>query len=101
MTETNPTTPPQSQRIRRGFRLLALTIGLATLFFWSLKGGHTGWTQNQVPIKQTDEITGIEYITYEQRFVPGIDLLGAGLGLAAGVLAVSFLVQRKTKTTNS
>lgn len=69
---------------------------VGTVAFWALKGAHRGWSQNQVPTKQTDEITGIEFVTYEQRFVPGVEFLAGGFGLGAGLFALSFLVQRKT-----
>lgn len=97
-----PAQPTSAQRrpIRAGLRMLAVGALVATLGFWAAKGAHTGWTQNQVPMKQTDEVTGIEYVTYEKRYVPGVDFLGLGGSLAAGLFVVSFLVQRKTTTSS-
>ncbi len=83
--------------LRRLSRLAAAVVLIAVVGFWMLKGAHTGWSQNQVPIKQTDEITGIDYITYEKRFVPGVEFLGAGVGLAAGLFAASLLFKRKNQ----
>jgi hypothetical protein len=94
--QTNASKPSAA---RLGLRVAALIVLLATVGFWAAKGAHTGWTQNQVPVKQTDEITGIEFVTYEDRFVPGVEFLGAGTGLAAGLFVVSLFFKRKT--TNS
>jgi len=90
-------TPSSAKRPRRhGLRLAALVVLLVSAGFWAAKGAHTGWTMNQVPSKNTDEITGIEFVTYEQRYVPGLDFIGLGAGAAAALFAVSFLVPRKT-----
>jgi hypothetical protein len=40
---------------------------------------------------KTDEITGIEYPVWKEKFVPGVDFLAAGSGLSLVLLAVSFL----------
>lgn len=98
---TSPRTTTQPRRLRRAFRIAALVVLVTGTGFWATKGAHTGWSMNQVPVKQTDEITGIEFVTYEKRFVPGVDFLGAGVGLAAGLFALSFLVQRKTINPSS
>jgi hypothetical protein len=81
---------------RRGLRLAALVVLVVGGGFWAAMGAHRGWSMDQVPVKQTDEITGLEYVTYEDRYVPGVDFLGLAGGLAAGLFAVSFFVQRKT-----
>jgi hypothetical protein len=91
-----PEAAPKSGRGRQTLRGIAALLMLATLVFWAAKGAHTGWSKDQVPIKQTDEVTGIEFVTYEERFVPGVEFLAAGAGLAAGLFALSFLVQRKS-----
>lgn len=88
---------PKPAPVRRGFRLVALALLLGTLGFWAAKGAHRGWTQNQVPTTQKDEVTGLDYVTYEKRFVPGIDILAGGIGIAAGLFAISFFVQRQSK----
>jgi hypothetical protein len=93
--------PSKPQPVRLALRLAALILFLGTIGFWAAKGAHTGWSQNQVPVKQTDEITGIEFVTYEQRFVPGVEFLGAGTGLAAGLFAVSLFFKRKSNNPAS
>ena len=80
----------------RILRLLALVLALATTAIWAAKGAHTGWSQDRVPVRQVDEITGLEHITYEDRYVPGLEVLGAGLGLAGLLLTVAVFLPRKS-----
>lgn len=88
---------PSSVRssLRRASRWLALAILAGSVIFWIAKGSHRGWSQDRVPIPQLDEITGIEYVTYEERFVPGIDWLAGGIGAAVVVFAASFFIRSK------
>jgi hypothetical protein len=88
-----------SWRLR--IRILAVVLALAVTVFWAAKGANRGWTQNQVPVKELDEITGLEKITYEKRYVPGLDVLGGGLCAAFFLAAVSFLPKRKAGVANS
>jgi hypothetical protein len=96
MTAAGQNTSSQAHPARLALRVTALVLLISTISFWTLKGAHPGWSQNQVPMKQTDEITGIEFVTYEQRFVPGVDFLAAGTGLAAGFFVVSLFFKRKS-----
>lgn len=86
-------------RLRQITRWLALIIFAGTAVFWVVKGAHRGWSQNRVPMAQVDEITGIEYVTYEERFVPGIDVLLAGTGIATGLFVASLFFRSKTTTS--
>lgn len=97
-TSGSATKPPLLPTV---LRVVAAMLLVATVGFWAAKGARTGWTMNQVPVKQTDEITGIEFVTYEERFVPGIEFLGGGTGLAAGLFVVSLLFKRKTTNPSS
>jgi hypothetical protein len=84
--------------MRTAARLVALVLMIGALVFWGSAGANRGWTKTSVPVRAMDEITGIEAITYEKRFVPGVDFLGAaGLG-AVGLTAVSFLFRKRIKT---
>ena len=69
----------------------ALLTLLGSIGYWLAMGAHRGWSQNRVPVSQTDEVTGVAFTTYENRFVPGIDVLGAGVALAAFLFALSFI----------
>ena len=44
-----------------------------------------------MPVSQTDEVTGVAFTTYENRFVPGLDVLGAGVALSAFFFTLSFI----------
>jgi len=81
------------------FRLLALAALISAVATWLATGANRGWTKTSVPRKILDEVTGIEGITYEKRFVPGLDFLGAAL-LGAGFLAgISFLFRPHSNHT--
>jgi len=75
-------------------RMAALLLFMTGLGLWLARGSHRGWTKTSVEVKSVDEITGLEGITYERRFVPGLDFLGA-VTLGAGVLAAAALMIRK------
>ncbi len=81
------------------FRTVALGFVLAGCGFWLAAGANRGWTKNSVPTKNMDQVTGIEGVTYEKKFVPGVDFLGAVLTGAGILLAASFRFRNK-KTAN-
>jgi hypothetical protein len=67
------------------------------IIFWAAAGANRGWTKTRIPIKIVDAVTGLEGIQWQDKFVPGVDFLGAAL-LGAGVLAgISLFVPRKSK----
>ncbi|MGO8930747.1 MAG: hypothetical protein ACLQU3_28140 [Limisphaerales bacterium] len=76
-------------------RAVAAILILAAAGIWFAAGANRGWTKTGVPVKRTDEITGITVDDYQRRFIPGIDFLGASL-LGSGILAgASFLFRTK------
>lgn len=82
-------------------RRLAVGIVIAAIGYWITTGANRGWTKNQVPIKTLDDVTGIEGVTYQKKFVPGVDfLVGAAL---AGCLCfgLSFLFRTKPAPQSS
>jgi hypothetical protein len=79
-------------------RILALVLALAAAATWLATGGNRGWTKTSVPVKTVDEITGLEAVNYEKRFVPGLDFLGAAL-LGASLLAGGAFLFRNKQTT--
>ena len=81
--------------MKRFLRSLALFVVLAAAATWLATGANRGWTKTSVPLKTLDEVTGIEGITYQARFLPGVDFLGAAFG-GAGLLAGASLFFRKT-----
>ena len=84
--------------MKRILKILGLTIAVAAGALWASAGGHRGWTQTSVPVKTLDEVTGIEGITYQRRFIPGLDFLGAAL-LGGSILAGASLIF-PNRTTN-
>ena len=65
--------------------------------FWLASGANRRWTKTSVPVRTLDEVTGLEGIDYRNRFVPGLDFLGAVL-LGAGALAgVSRIIRNQRK----
>ena len=58
---------------KRSLRILAATLILAALGLWLARGANRGWTKTSVPVKRTDEITGIAVDDYKKSFVPGLD----------------------------
>ena len=76
----------------------ALVIALGSVSLWLASGPNRGWTKTSVPVKHVDEVTGIEAVEYQRRFVPGVDFLSASL-LAAGVLGgAAFLFRNRQPT---
>lgn len=81
--------------MKKILQFIALALFATTVGYWATKGAHTGWSQNRVPVTKNDEITGITYTVYEDRFVPGVDALAAGVGLAGGFFAASLFFRPK------
>ena len=82
--------------MKRILQLLALLVVLAAAITWLAAGANRGWTKTSRPVKNLDEVTGIECITYPKTFLPGVDFLGASL-VGAGLLAGASLFFRNTK----
>ena len=77
-------------------RILAAIIVTAACIVWLATGANRGWTKTTVPVKSVDEITGIEGITYERRFVPGLEFLGGACLVAVVLAGASLLFCNKT-----
>lgn len=77
-------------------RLAAALILTGTTIWWIQAGQNTGWTKNKVAVEKKDDITEIVYFEYEDRLVPGVDIL-AGAATAALLLGgLSLLGRRKS-----
>jgi hypothetical protein len=77
--------------MRRTLRFLSVILTVAAALLWLVLGANRGWTRTSVPVKTVDEVTGIEGIQYQKKFVPGLELLGGAL-LGAGLLAGASLL---------
>jgi hypothetical protein len=82
-------------------RLLALALFLGAIAYWAATGANRGWTKNQVEIKTVDEVTGIEGVTYQKKFIPGVEFLAAAVGVAAVLAGASFLFRTKSALQTS
>jgi hypothetical protein len=83
--------------LKKILRLVALILMVGSLAFWAVTGMNRGWTKTSVPRKTLDEVTGIEGITYEKHFVPGVDFLGVSVLGAVVLTGLSFLYRKKPK----
>jgi hypothetical protein len=84
--------------MKRALRIVAVLVALGGLGFWLAAGANAGWTKNRVEKRTVDEVTGIEAVNFENRFVPGVDFLG-GIAVSAGALiGVSFFIRKKQKS---
>jgi hypothetical protein len=83
--------------MKGSLRIVAALLAVSSVTFWAAAGANRGWTKTSVPRTIVDQVTGIEGVSYEKRFVPGVDFLGAALA-GAGILAgASFLFRTKPK----
>jgi len=83
--------------MKRSLRIIAAMLMAGAIVFWAVAGSNRGWTKTRIPIKTVDAVTGLEGIQWQDKFVPGVDFLGAAL-LGAGVLAgISLFVAPKSK----
>lgn len=76
---------------------LSLILFSATLIFWLSQGAHTGWSQTQVKVMQYDEITEIEFPVWEDKFVPGVEILGIGVFLSVAVASLSLILHTRKR----
>jgi len=86
--------------MKRALQFLAVAVALGATGLWLVTGANRGWTKTSVPRKTLDDVTGIEAITYEKAFKPGLDFLGAAW-LGASVLASASLLIRRKPTNES
>lgn len=76
--------------MRAACRILGLALFVGASLWWWATGANRGWTKTQVPVTTLDEITGITGIRYEQRLVPGVDVLIPSALIAAALFGGSF-----------
>ena len=86
--------------MKRILQSLALLVALAAAATWLATGANRGFTKTSVAVKTLDEVTGIEGITYQKKFQPGVDFLGAAFG-GTVLLAGASLFFRKPKTNQT
>lgn len=82
--------------MKKTLRIFAAMLLLAAVIAWLVNGASRGWTKTSVAIKTLDPVTEIEGITYQKKFLPGVDFLGAAAVSAAFLVGTSFLFRKKT-----
>jgi hypothetical protein len=86
--------------MKKTLNFISLAVLVAAIVTWLVTGANRGWTKTSVAVKTLDPVTGIEGITYQDKFLPGVDFLAVAAGIAA-VLAGSALLFRTNKTTTT
>ena len=84
--------------MKRALRIVAVLVALGGLGFWLAAGANAGWTKNRVEKRTVDEVTGIEAVSFENKFVPGMDFLGGIAAGAGALLGVSFFFRKKQQS---
>ncbi len=102
MSQPAPATesPPASTGVpawRILFRMLAGFFAIFAFAYWAAAGWNKGWTKTQIPVKQLDEVTGIEFVIYKDHFSPGVELFGLALLFCLALFAITF-IRRKPKS---
>jgi hypothetical protein len=88
--------------VKSTLRLLALAIIVVATGYWLAAGANRGWTKNSVPVKTVDEVTGIEGVNYQKKFIPGVDFLAVAaiVGFLCGGLSFLFRTKRNPQSSN-
>jgi hypothetical protein len=88
--------------MKKILNILSLTVLVVAVATWLATGANRAWTKTSVQVKTLDPVTGIEGITYQPKFLPGVDFLGAAAGLAAALAGSALLFRtNKNKTTTT
>jgi hypothetical protein len=88
--------------MRTKLRVAALLLAVIATAWWFFAGHPRGWWfKTKVPYMEKDPVTDQEVERFEDRFVPGIDCLAAGLLLSAGLAGISFIVGRKAEAKDA
>jgi hypothetical protein len=77
------------------WRYLGVFVITGTVLFWAQRGAHTGWTQTSHLTMKQDDVTGLDYPTYQKRLTPGLDVLVGGLLLGGVINLVGTFVARR------
>lgn len=95
---TSPPPTPGTAAWRILIRMLAAFLTVFAFAFWAAAGWNKGWTKNQIPVPQLDEVTGIEFVTYQDHFMPGVELFGLALFICMVLFAITFIRRKPIKS---
>ena len=73
-------------------RALAALSAVAVIASWILLGAHVGWSEIYIPVQRTNAVTATTVSDYEERFLPGLDFLVAGLLGSAAIFALTVVM---------
>jgi hypothetical protein len=82
----------------KALRILAVLVLLAAGVTWLATGATIGWTKTSVAVKTLDPVTGIDGISYEKKFIAGVDFLGGAAAVAGALAVTSFFFRNKKQT---
>lgn len=96
MSESAAALPPASTVAawRILLRGLGAFVALFVICVWAAKGYNRGWTKHHLEVKQIDPVTELEFVTYEKRFLPGLDYLAGGIFVGVVLFGATFLGRR-------
>ena len=89
--------PVHCRRVRLALRLVALVIGCSGLILWLVGGLHMGWSKSTETRTEIDEVTGLEYPVTENKYVLGVELLGATLAVSGGLFGLSLAFRKPAR----
>jgi len=84
--------------MKRTLLALAAIAALVTVTVWAALGAHTGWTKTRVEVLSVDEVTELQKREWQDKFLPGVDFLGAGLLTAIALAGASLFFRHRTPT---
>lgn len=87
--------------MKRILQILAVLVLLAAGTTWLVTGANRGWTKTSVAVRTLDPVTEIEGITYQKKFLPGVDFLGAAFGVAVLLAVTALFFRNKNKPTQN
>jgi hypothetical protein len=82
--------------LKKFLRISALVLALLVSGVWLGTGAHRGWTKTSVRTIEIEPVTGLENPVVKKQFVMGVELLSAGLIVAAALAGASFFFQPKS-----
>lgn len=85
-----------TRQVKTALRSLALVLFLGAIGYWAAAGANRGWTINSVPKTVHDDVTGLDGVTYEKKFVPGVELLALAIAVSAAFAGASFFFRTKS-----
>ena len=86
--------------MRKILHALALLFVLVAAVIWAATGANRGWTKTKIQTESIEPVTEMRVLHTEDKFLPGVDFLGAAFGGSALLAGASFFF-RKPKTNNN